>query len=156
MREVTALPPWLVAAVWIFIALSAVVPVSAAVYGGNPENYRNVIQSLQPGDTLLLVAGVYSRNLPIHNLNGTAAAPISIIGPASGPRAVFVAWSCCNTVSIIDSSHVRILNLEIRGIPRSVSRRRQTRSSATMCSSSRRTVPSDRMRGRTFSLDIGR
>ena len=92
--------------------------VLAAVYNADPSNYRSYLALLQPGDTLNLsaTAGTYIDGLPLNNLNGTATAPIIIQGPAS-PRATFNARSCCNTVSIVNSSHVEIHNLELNGKP---------------------------------------
>ena len=98
------------------IWLAAITPIaSATVYNANPENYRNFLPILQPGDTLALSLGTYNRGLGVHNLNGTEVAPITIMGPSSGVRAVFVAQSGSNTVSISNSSYVRILNLQLDG-----------------------------------------
>src|SRR2546430_1974234 len=105
-----------VAAALIFGGLLVVsTDASPTVYNANPENYRNLLVLLQPGDTLSLVSGTYTRGLPIHNLNGSDTAPITIMGPFLGARAIFAAQSCCNTVSIADSSYVRILNLQLDG-----------------------------------------
>ncbi len=86
------------------------------IYNGNPGNYLSFLGSLGPGDTLQLAAGIYTSGLSINDLNGTAANPIVIIGPASGSPAVFEAQSCCNTVSIRDSSYIEIRNLELDGL----------------------------------------
>jgi hypothetical protein len=97
-------------------ATSAGLPLGqGTVYNGNPSNYLSLLSILQPGDTLLLEAGTYSGGLPIDNMLGTLANPIVIAGPESGPRAVFPARSCCNTVSIRDSAYVAIYNLELDG-----------------------------------------
>jgi hypothetical protein len=63
----------------------------------------------------LLEAGDYTAGLPVHNLNGTDENPIIIAGSDAEARAVFHARSCCNTVSILDSSYVEIRNLELDG-----------------------------------------
>jgi hypothetical protein len=74
-----------------------------------------LLSNLQAGDTLVLEAGDYLDGLPVHDLNGTDAAPILIAGPESGPRAVFYPRACCNTISLLDSSHIIIRNLEVDG-----------------------------------------
>ncbi len=105
-------------------ALSAVASVTTPsavgnVYHGDPTNYQQLLANLQPGDTLMLAAGTYdnaaSPGLPVFGLHGTAAKPIVISGPASGPRAVLLGRSTHNTVRIADSSYVTIRNLEIDG-----------------------------------------
>lgn len=81
---------------------------------------------MKAGDTLLLAPGNYGVNtggadtgevpgLPIFNLNGTAAAPIVITGPASGPLPVLMGRSTHNTVRFSDASHVVVRRLEIDG-----------------------------------------
>jgi hypothetical protein len=87
----------------------------ATVYNANPGNYLAFIPLLQPGDTLSLAAGSYTGGLTLNDLNGAPGAPIVIVGPPAPPRAVFQARSCCNTVSISDSSYVDIHNLELNG-----------------------------------------
>jgi len=86
---------------------------------GNPDNYRELLADLHPGDTLNLAAGEYRRGLPVHRMQGTAETPIVIRGPATGEPATFIARSGANTISILDSAYVRIanLNLDGRGIP---------------------------------------
>jgi hypothetical protein len=85
-----------------------------AIYTGNPSNYRSLLSQLQPGDTLNLVAGAYTQGLPLDGQSGAPGAPITIAGPDSG-GAVFTPRSCCNTVSLRDSSYVIIRNLELDG-----------------------------------------
>jgi hypothetical protein len=87
------------------------------IYNGNPGNYRDLLDILVAGDTLLLAAGTYTEGLPIYDMNGTAGAPITIAGPESGARAVFLANPCIcyNTVEIQDSSYIQIHNLELDG-----------------------------------------
>jgi uncharacterized repeat protein (TIGR01451 family) len=89
---------------------------TADVFNGNPSNYLPLVGQLQAGDTLVLAAGTYTGGLTLTNKNGTALAPIVIVGPASGPAAVFRARSCCNTVSFRDSSYVEVRNLELDGL----------------------------------------
>lgn len=82
---------------------------------GNPDNYRELLKGLQPGDTLRLAPGEYHRGLPIHRLMGTQQAPIMISGPDRGDPAVLIARAEANTVSIIDSAFVHIRNLRLDG-----------------------------------------
>jgi hypothetical protein len=58
------------------------------IYNGNPANYRDILDILQAGDTLLLAPGTYRDGLPIYDMNGTAVAPIIIIGPDKGRGAM--------------------------------------------------------------------
>ena len=87
----------------------------AAAKEAGPEEYRQALKTLQPGDTLRLRSGVYREGLPLHRLSGTADAPIVIEGPADGPAAVFLARAGHNTVSIVDARHVTVRNLELDG-----------------------------------------
>ncbi|HRI70737.1 MAG TPA: MYXO-CTERM sorting domain-containing protein [Polyangium sp.] len=81
----------------------------------DPSNYLNVLPSLQPGDRLMLAGGTYTQGLPITNLNGTDAAWITIMGPASGPAATFEGNPCCNTVELVNSSYVAVEHITVDG-----------------------------------------
>lgn len=84
------------------------------IINGNPSNYLNLLNALQPGDTLALAAGNYSADgLPVSNLNGTPTQPITITGPTTGPRAVILGSSGQDTVRISNSSYVVIKNLDV-------------------------------------------
>ena len=96
------------------LALSAA-PLGAADYHAGPEDYRQFLPRLAPGDRLLLRAGDYPRGLPLRDLAGEAARPIVIEGPASGSRARFIARAGANTISLVDVSHIVIRNLELDG-----------------------------------------
>lgn len=85
------------------------------IYTGSPNSYRTRLKALEPGAHLRLVPGEYKEGLPIHHLHGTAAAPITISGPDSGPRAIFVGRPGHNTVSIVNSSYVTIRDLDLDG-----------------------------------------
>jgi hypothetical protein len=87
----------------------------AAVKDAGPEEYRQALKTLQPGDTLRLQAGVYREGLPLHRLSGTAGAPIVITGPENGPAAAFLARAGHNTVSILNARFVTVRNLELDG-----------------------------------------
>jgi uncharacterized repeat protein (TIGR01451 family) len=87
----------------------------ATTINANPSNYRTLLPTLLAGQRLLLAPGTYGQGLPLTNLNGAPNQCIVIEGPAAGSPAVFTARSCCNTVSIQDSSYVAIRNLELDG-----------------------------------------
>jgi hypothetical protein len=88
------------------------------VLRGDPSNYRKLLPTLKPGDTLVLAPGPY-RLLPIAHITGAPGRCITITGPATGPRAVIVGAIGSNTVDIVDSSYVVVsyLTIDSRGIP---------------------------------------
>lgn len=79
-----------------------------------PDNYRNRLNDLQPGDVLQLASGDYTRHLPLNNLNGTAGNCITIEGPDDG-SARFLASSSSNTIDLVNASYLIIRNLELAG-----------------------------------------
>ena len=87
-------------------------PPTGRTLNANPSNYRKMLSTLQPGDTLVLAAGNYSL-LTINHLNGIASNCITITGPSSGPPAVIQGASGNNTVEISSSSYLTIKNLVI-------------------------------------------
>lgn len=101
---------------WLLICTSQLTV--AATLRANPSDYRALLDTLQPGDTLALGPGTYSR-LNLIRQNGTPEAWITIQGPPSGPPAVIAGEPGHNTIEILDSSYVAIENLRIdsRGIP---------------------------------------
>jgi hypothetical protein len=80
---------------------------------GDPSNYRNLVNGLQPCDTLTLAAGTYTTELRITNLNGTASQHIVIKGPDTGPRPLFLGNPVSNVVEISNSSYVELKNIDI-------------------------------------------
>lgn len=92
-------------------------PPSGNVIHATPSNYLALLPALKPGDMLFLAAGNYIANgLPLFDLNGTPSRPITIMGPASGPKAIVFGTSALqNTVRIARSSYLLIKNLEIDG-----------------------------------------
>ena len=97
---------------------SAAVP--ARIVDADPSNYLALLRTLEPGDTLVLAPGPYDNpdappGLPIFDLHGTAAAPITITGPETGPRPVFVGRGTHNTVRIANASHIVVRNLDVDG-----------------------------------------
>lgn len=97
------------AMLWAASALAGI------VHTGTPETYLTQLKNLSPGDKLALSGGIYARGLPVHNINGTPNDRIIITGPSNGAPALFLAHSGQNTISIANSSHVTIQNLEISG-----------------------------------------
>lgn len=85
----------------------------AATYVVGPDDYRDVLPTLEPGDTLALEAGDYREGLPVHGLRGTEEDPVHIAGPEFGEPAVFHGRRGHNTVSIVDSAWVMIRSIEI-------------------------------------------
>lgn len=81
----------------------------------NPQNYRQLLKTLQAGDSLLLVPGLYQNGLPVHQLLGRPGQIITIaaIDPQQPP--LFQARRGHNTVSIIDSAYVTIRDLVLDG-----------------------------------------
>jgi hypothetical protein len=97
-------------------ALSGPLPAfGGTTYTANPDNYLAKLKKLKPGSHLRLVPGEYKDGLPIQYLLGTAQAPITISGPDSGRRPVFVARPRHNTISIINSSYITLRNLDLDG-----------------------------------------
>lgn len=87
---------------------------AALALDADPSNYKALLPTLKPGDTLNLAAGTYTGGLPISGLNGTLAAPIVIAGPPGG-GAVFEGDGCCNTVEITGSSFVTVRGITVDG-----------------------------------------
>jgi MYXO-CTERM domain-containing protein len=104
------------------LALGAIIcvtplPARAADVQADPSNYRALLPTLQPGDTLHLAPGTYTDTLPIDDLNGNEGAWITITGPEEGDPAIVVAdpGPCCNTVEITNSSYLVLRKLTIDG-----------------------------------------
>ena len=84
----------------------------ADVIDADPSNYRTLLQQLEPGDTLALAPGTYTR-LTLQSLAGTAEAPIVIAGPTEGEPSIIVGESGFNTVQLYGCSHVIVRNLVV-------------------------------------------
>jgi len=89
--------------------------VPAATVEAGPGDYRERLSQLEPGDRLVLRAGTYRQGLPVHDLQGTAEAPITIRGPRQGPPARVMGRRGHNIVSLVDAAHVRIAHLVLDG-----------------------------------------
>jgi hypothetical protein len=98
-------------------ALLAAMPAIGGVIDATPANYGTALGNLKAGDTLRLASGTYTQSLPLQGLNGTAAAPIVIMGPEDR-SAVFQGQSCCNTVQFDNSSYIEVRNLTLDGMHR--------------------------------------
>ncbi len=92
---------------------------TASDYRAGPDNYRDVVRHLQPGDRLLLAPGDYLRGLPLHGLSGRAGAPITIEAADSEAMPRFLARPGSNTVSLVDARYLvlRYLELDGRNVP---------------------------------------
>ena len=119
--------PWL-----CLILLGLPLPILAATIEITPaDNYRNAMQNLVAGDTLILHAGSY----PLTNyfnliLNGTAQAPITIRA-AAGERPVIAQNNAAqNIVNISNSSFLILDGIEFTGGSRGI--RLQASSDITM------------------------
>jgi hypothetical protein len=102
----------------LLMMMVAACAATAEVRNATPSDYRAVLRTLRPGDTLKLAPGRYSH-LPVVNVNGTPESWITITGPESGPPAEIIGREETNTVEIYNSSYVAIERLRInsRGIP---------------------------------------
>jgi hypothetical protein len=98
-------------------ALLVAMPAIGGVIDATPANYGTALGNLKAGDTLRLASGTYTQSLPLQGLNGTAAAPIVIMGPEDR-SAVFQGQSCCNTVQFDNSSYIEVRNLTLDGMHR--------------------------------------
>src|SRR3982751_874830 len=96
--------------------LAGILPAPAGTtYTANPATYLSTLRTLEAGDQLRLVPGQYRSGLHVHKLLGSSHAPITLSGPDSGPRPVFIARPGHNTVSIVNSSYVTLRNLNLDG-----------------------------------------
>ena len=66
----------------------------------NPQDYRDKLNVLRPGDTLHLRAGTYTDGLPIAYHNGAPEAPIVISGPSEGAPAGVTTASGSTAISV--------------------------------------------------------
>ena len=93
---------------------------SATDYRAGPDEYREMLGRLQPGDRLLLKSGDYRQGLPLHDLSGHSDQPIiieALYPAASLPR--FIARPGANTVSLSNVRYLvlRYLELDGRNVP---------------------------------------
>ena len=96
-------------------AMCVALPGLSAELRAGPNEYREVVKTLRPGDTLVLEPGNYTRGLDVHGVSGTPAAPIAIVGARGTARSVFVASPERNTISIANAAFVRVADLDLEG-----------------------------------------
>lgn len=87
-------------------------PPAGRVLNATPSNYKSVLGTLQPGDTMLLAPGNYPA-LYISGRRGTSSQCIFITGPTTGAPAVIQGVAGNNTVEIVNSSFLALENLTI-------------------------------------------
>ena len=80
-----------------------------------PDDYRDVLSTLQPGDTLQLSPGDYARGLPI-SVNGEDGRCIVIEGPTSGPRPRILGSDAFNLIAFRGASWVKVRHLDLDGM----------------------------------------
>ncbi|MEZ4231875.1 MAG: hypothetical protein R3B89_22050 [Polyangiaceae bacterium] len=78
-----------------------------------PQDYRDVLDGLMPGDVLTLAAGDYDRGLPIR-VSGEPGRCIVIQGAATGGTRV-LGSDAFNLVALYGASYVKIRNLVLSG-----------------------------------------
>ncbi len=91
----------------------------SAVFGGEvklatPSNYRQLLGTLKPGETLQLAAGVYERGLPVSDCHGTPDAWITIQGPDTGTAEIRQS-QIANCVELRHCSYIALKRLTIMG-----------------------------------------
>jgi len=100
----------------LFILLNLQYETCGRTITADSSTYLSLLPTLKPADTLILLQGFYREGFNVHGLNGTGDHPILITGPESGSPAVIEGRSCCNTISIKQSSYVHLKNLKIDGL----------------------------------------
>jgi hypothetical protein len=86
--------------------------IQAAVVDANPSNYQSLLSTLAPGDTLRLAPGTYAHGLSFGPKAGTAAHPLTVMGPKDR-SAVFTALECCSTVELNGTNFLHLKNLTL-------------------------------------------
>lgn len=99
-----------------FIECGLVSAFASRVFTENPDTYLARLKTLAPGDHLHLLPGEYKDGLPIHGLQGSEQAVITISGPENAPYAIFPGRSGHNTVSIVNARYITIQNLVLDGL----------------------------------------
>jgi len=106
---------WLQHAILVLV-LCLIQPCAIAeILQANPQNYRQLLKTLQAGDSLLLAPGSYQNGLPVHQLLGKPGQAITIAALDPQQPPLFQARRGHNTVSIIDSAYVTIRDLVLDG-----------------------------------------
>ena len=87
----------------------------ASIQLAGPSDFRDYLPSLQAGDTLYLIPGMYSLSLRIENIQGTSEQPILISGQPGQAKPVFIGNSCCNTVSLTKTAYLHLRDIVCDG-----------------------------------------
>jgi len=98
----------------LFLFPLAFASASGTVKQATPSNYRQMLKSLAPGDTLVLAAGVYERGLPVSDCHGTPDAWITIQGPDAGVAEIRQT-QVANCVELRQCSYVALKRLSVVG-----------------------------------------
>jgi hypothetical protein len=106
------------AALWgaaLCVAVAGSAPLAAATIYANPgDNITTKVNTMSPGDTLILNPGTYSSTIRIFNLNGDSDHWFTLRGSDAGTARI-VATGFNNMVETYNSSYWRIENLDIDG-----------------------------------------
>lgn len=87
----------------------------ATDFSANPDNYVDILASLQAGDTLKLAAGNYNEGLDLVDLNGHDQAWFRIEGPLEGSPAVILSLATQSSIRIKNCSYVQLFGLTLQG-----------------------------------------
>ncbi len=87
---------------------------AATLKQATPKDYRRLLTTLEPGDTLVLAAGVYERGLPVSDCHGTSEAWITIQGPNEGVAEIRQT-AVANCVELKQCGYVALKKLSILG-----------------------------------------
>lgn len=79
-----------------------------------PDDYRDVLETLMPGDTLQLAAGTYLRGLPV-SVSGEEGRCIVIEGQA-GARPLFHGSDAFNIIAFRGASWIKVRGFDIDGL----------------------------------------
>ena len=105
--------------VWLFAPLSQVISANQTIELRPGDNFEDAVESLQPGDILIVHAGTYSGTGRISiAAQGTADQPIVIKSASGEPRPHITRPqnnTVQNTINIEGSSYLTIQGLEISG-----------------------------------------
>lgn len=91
---------------WVVLALAGSMlgqtAVAERLLEAGPDDYRQHLSKLQPGDTLRLTPSIYRDSLLLRGTAGAPGRPVVIEGPSEGAPAVFESRDRAITVSLID------------------------------------------------------
>ncbi|MBO6938107.1 MAG: hypothetical protein JJ863_24270 [Deltaproteobacteria bacterium] len=82
-----------------------------------PDDYRDALDTLEPGDTLQLRPGTYERGLPLR-VSGESGRCIVIEALDTADRPLFAGSDSFNIVAVHGASWIKVRNLDIDGMGR--------------------------------------